>query len=347
MEPRRIVRTMCPMNCHPTLCGMLVELENGRPVQVRGDKENPDSRGYLCLRGKASPEVIDNPKRILHPMVRKHRKASWHQSSWGEALDMITTRMKAVGREAVGIWAGHGVLSTNYGTGIGGQLLRRFANFYSCQHWNPVMICWGFGAFGLGLTGVLETNTQADIGQHAELIVLWGANTASQPTTTRYLRMAKRRGAHLITVDVRHTDAASQSDEALLLRPGTDAALALALMHVIIAGEYYDRDFVERHTLGFNELAGHVRGYSQSWAAGVTGIPEDRIVAFARRYATTRPAMIVLGGSSMFKGANGWHSARAVACLPALTGNLGIPGGGLGPRHGSTSHGQSLTGITA
>jgi anaerobic selenocysteine-containing dehydrogenase len=118
-------------------------------------------------------------------------------------------------------------------------------------------------------------------------------------------------------------------------------------MHVIIAEEYYDRDFVERHTVGFKELADHVRGYSPSWAAKVTCIPEERIVPLARRYATTRPAMIVLGGSSMYKGANGWQAARAVACLPALTGNLGIPGGGLGPRHGSKSYGQSLANITA
>jgi anaerobic selenocysteine-containing dehydrogenase len=345
---QRTIRTMCPMNCHPTLCGMLVDIDHGRLVGVRGDKENPDSQGFLCVRGQASQEIIDNPKRLLYPLIR-HRRTddAWRQASWDEALDLITTRMQAAGREAVGIWAGHGVFSTNYGTRINGHLLRRFANFYGCQWWNPTMICWGLGAFGLGVTGVLETNTKEDMGQHAQFLLLWGANLASQPNTARHVVAAKRRGAYVTTLDVRQTEAAAQSDEVLLLRPGTDAALALALMHVIITEGRYHREFVEQRTVGFAELAAHVRPYSPAWAAEVTGIAAERIVTLARRYATTYPAMIVVGGSSMHKGANSWHAGRAISCLPALTGNLGIAGGGFGPRHGSASHGQALASITA
>src|SRR4026209_1125219 len=170
---RRTIRTMCPMNCHPTLCGMLVDVENGRLVGVRGDKENPDSQGFLCVRGQASREIIDNPKRILYPLIRDRRTdGAWRQAGRGEALDLITTRMQTVGREAVGVWAGHGSASTNYGTRIYGHLLRRFSNFYSCLWWNPTMICWGLGAFGVGVTGVLETNTKEDMGQHARCILL-------------------------------------------------------------------------------------------------------------------------------------------------------------------------------
>jgi anaerobic selenocysteine-containing dehydrogenase len=223
--------------------------------------------------------------------------------------------------------------------------MRRFAHMYGCQQWNPTMICWGLGAFGLGLTGILDTNTKEDMGQHAGLVILWGANLASQPNTARHLIAAKRRGAYVVTIDVRDTEAAAQSDEVLTIRPGTDAALALAMMHVIIGEELYSRDFVAQHTVGFEELAAHVKDYAPTWAADITGIPAARIVALARRYAATRPAMILIGGSSMHKGANGWQGGRAVACLPALTGNLGLPGGGLGPRHGSTSHGQALASI--
>ncbi|MGH8056243.1 MAG: molybdopterin-containing oxidoreductase family protein, partial [Candidatus Entotheonellia bacterium] len=172
-------------------------------------------------------------------------------------------------------------------------------------------------------------------------------NLASQPNTARHLMAARRRGAYIVTIDVRHTEAAAQSDEVLLLRPGTDAALALAMMHVIIEEDLYDRDFVARHTVGFEALAAHVKAHSPAWAADITGFPPEDIVALARRYARTRPAMIVLGGSSMHKGANGWQGGRAVACLPGLTGNLGVPGGGLGPRHGSSSHGQALANIVA
>ena len=250
--------------------------------------------------------------------------------------------MRAAGREAVGTWAGHGLFANNYGTRVGSHLVRRFSNLYGCQWWNPTMICWGLGAFGLGLTGILETNTKEDMGEHAALIVLWGANLASQPNTARHLVAARRHGAHVITIDVRQTEAAAQSDETLIIRPGTDAALALALMHVIVGERLHDAEFVARNTVGFDALAVHVEKYSPAWAAGVTGIAAERIVAFARRYAATKPAMLVLGDSSMHKGSNGWQGARAIGCLPALTGNLGVPGGGFGPRHGAIVHGQGL-----
>ncbi len=345
---RGVVRTMCPMNCHPTLCGMLVEVEDGRLLKVSGDSENPDSQGFLCIRGHASREIIGNARRLLRPLVRSHRAAdAWREASWDEVLDLIAGRMQAAGREAVGIWSGHGLFANDYGTRIHAQLLRRFANFHGCQWWSPTMICWGLGAFGLGLTGVLETSTKEDMGAHAALILLWGANLASQPNTGRHLTAARRRGAHLVTIDVRETEAAAQSDEVLLLRPGTDAALALGMMHVIIAEGLYDREFVARHTVGFDALAAHVREHTPEWAAAVTGIPVERIAALARRYATTRPAMILLGGSSMHKGSNGWQGGRAVACLPALTGDVGVTGGGLGPRHGGAAHGQALASIAA
>ena len=345
---RRVIRTMCPMNCHPTLCGMLVEVEDGRLVKVSGDPDNPDSRGFLCIRGQASREIVDNPRRLLHPLVRARRGSNdWRRASWDEALDLIVERMRAVGRTAVATWSGHGLFANNYGTRLHSHLLRRFSNLYGCQWWNPTIICWGLGGFGLGLTGVLEVNTKEDMGEHAELIILWGTNLASQPNTARHLAAARRRGAHVVTIDVRETEAAAQSDEVLLIRPRTDAALALAIMHVLIGEELHDRQFVARHTLGFAELSAHVRSFTPAWAAAITGIPAERIATLARRYATTKPAMIVLGGSSMHKGMNGWQGARAVGCLPALTGNLGIPGGGLGPRHGGATHGQALSSIVA
>ncbi len=259
MRARRTIRTMCPMNCHPTLCGMLVGVEDGRLVDVRGDRDNPDSRGFLCVRGHAAREIIDNPKRLLTPLIRERRADdAWRRASWDEALDLIASRMQAAGREAVGLWAGHGLFANNYGTRVGSHLLRRFANVWGCQWWNPTMICWGLGAFGLGLTGVLETNTKEDMGEHADLILLWGANLASQPNTGRHLTAARRRGAHLVAIDVRETEAAAQADEVIRIRPGTDAALALAMMHVIVAEGRHDAAFIADHALGFDALAAHV-----------------------------------------------------------------------------------------
>ena len=118
------------------------------------------------------------------------------------------------------------------------------------------------------------------------------------------------------------------------------------MMSVIVEEGLHDAGFVARHTVGFDALAAHVRELGPGWAAPITGVAADRITALARRYATTRPAMILLGGSSMHKGGSGWQGARAIGCLPALAGHLGVPGGGFGPRHGAASHGQALSDIS-
>lgn len=225
----RTIHTMCPMNCHPTFCGMLAEVKDGRLIDITGDKANPDSEGFLCVRGQAAREIIDNSKRLLHPMIRHRRgEGAWQRASWDDAYDLICTKMQQAGREAVALWPGHGNAVNDYGVGVKWQLIERFANLYGCQRWSPAMICWGLGGFGLGLTGALETSTKEDMGANAEMILLWAANLTSQPNTARYLVAAKRRGAHIVTIDVRQTEAAAQSDEVLLLRPGSDSALALA-----------------------------------------------------------------------------------------------------------------------
>lgn len=344
----KTIPTMCPMNCHPTLCGMRVTVQDGKLLGITGDKENPDSQGFLCVRGQAAHQIIGNPKRILKPLIRDRRGADrWREASWEEALDRIAACSDTVGRAATATWAGHGNFANGYGFRMARELVTRFAATTGTQNWSPAMICWGLGGFGIGLTGALETNTKEDMGANAELIVLWGANLSSQPNTVRHLKLAKRRGARIVTVDVRHTEAAAQSDDVLLIRPGTDAALALAVMHVIVAEGLYDANFVRDHTVGFDALARHVGQFNPEWAAAETGIAADRIVSFARDYARIGPAMIVLGGSSIHKGGNGWQAARAVSCLPALIGSYGIAGGGLGPRHGSASHGAGFADITA
>ena len=339
-QERRTIRTMCPMNCHPTLCGMLVSVEDGQLIEIKGDKENPDSQGFLCVRGQAANEIIDNPQRLLYPMVRETRGSDdWCRVSWDEALDRIANGFQAVGREAVGVWPGHGALANDYGTFAHAELALRFGNMYGCQWWNPAMICWGLGGFGLGLTGTLEANTKEDMGKHSDLIILWGANIASQPNTGRHITAAKRRGARVIAIDVRVSETCRLADEYFIVKPGTDAAFALAMMHVIIAEDKHDKEFIENHTLGFAQLQEHVKSFTPDWAEAITGIDADRISSFARDYAATERAMILLGGSSIYKDQNGWQASRAVSCLPPLTGKSGKPGSGLGPRHAAPSHG--------
>lgn len=155
----KTVRTMCPMNCHPTLCGMLVDVEDDKLHGVRGDPDNPDSRGFLCIRGQAAREVIANPARLLHPLVRDRREGAFRRAAWSEALDRIAAALAAEAPQATAIWPGHGTFTTNYGTRVNAQLFARFANFHGSQFFNPTMICWGLGAFGLALTGMQEAHT--------------------------------------------------------------------------------------------------------------------------------------------------------------------------------------------
>ena len=299
-------------------------------------------------RATTKHEVFDNDARLLKPQIRNRRgSGEWREVSWDDALDLIAERMRVVGREAVGLWQGHGNAVNDYGVGVKRAQMERFANLYGCQHWNPAMICWGLGGFGLGLTGALETSTKEDMGAHSEMIILWGANTVSQANTIRHVDEAKRRGARIIAIDVRRAEASALADDVLLVQPGSDAALALAMMNVIVEEGLWDRDFVDNHTIGFDELVAHLEPMTPDWAGPLTGVPGERITAIARAYARTQPAMIVVGGSSLHKGANTWRAARAIACLPALTGNFGVPGGGIGPRHGARSHGAGFADISA
>jgi anaerobic selenocysteine-containing dehydrogenase len=325
-------RTMCPMNCWPTVCGMRVEVAGGRVVGVHGDPANPESRGFLCVRGRAAGEIIDSPSRLLRPRVRDRRNSdTWRDTTWVQALDDIAGAIRAAGAHRTAVWCGHGALVNT----IGLIMSLRFANMLGAQFWDGSIVCWGLGGFGIWLTGLPDVNSADDLAENAELVILWGANLASQPTTAPRITAAKRRGARVVAIDVRRSEACDHADQHMLVRPGTDAALAMAMMHVIVEEGLHDREFIDRHTVGFEALSAHIAGCTPEWAAAETGVPAGDIRALAREYAASRRATILLGGSSMNKTANRWHAARAISCLPALTGNLGRPGAGMGPRHGA------------
>jgi len=340
---RHQLRTMCPMNCHPTQCGMLVEVEDERVVSIKGDPENPDSRGFLCVRGRATREILQNPQRLLTPLRRLGARGEdrWEPISWEDTYSLIVERIQQTRRDRVGIWAGHGALAT---ASIR-PLFMRFGYLGGFQVWNPAMICWALGAYGLALTGVLEANTKEDMAAHSRTILLWGANLASQPTTAPYLVEARKRGARIIQIDCRRNEASPHVDEVYIIRPGSDAALALALAHVLVQEGLTYADYIQEHTIGFEAFAEHLTSYTPEWAEPLTGIAAESIRSLARCYATQAPSMIVLGGSSMFKHRSGWEASRAIACLPALTGQLGIPGGGFGPRHRAFVHADGQTDV--
>ncbi|GER89546.1 molybdopterin oxidoreductase [Dictyobacter vulcani] len=346
MVTKRQITTMCPMNCMPTQCGMTAEVEGNKLISIKGDQHNPDSQGFLCVRGRASAEIFENPKRLLHPLRRVGERGEdrWEQCSWDEAYTLIVNAIQQTQPERVGLWRGHGAGTTGP---IGGTLISRFGRLAGYQNWVSAIVCWAMGGYGLGLTGALKTNTKQDMAANSRTIILWGATFASQPDLAPHLVAARKRGAHIIQIDTRRTEASSHADEVFLIPPGSDAALALAMAHSILQEGWHDQEFIAQHTHGFDAFKDHLQQYTPEWAAGITGIEPERIRELARHYATETPAVIVLGGSSMFKHQYGWEPARAIACLPALTGQFGIAGGGLGQRHGASPEGTALADVLA
>ncbi len=338
----RTLKTMCPMNCHPTLCGMEVTVDGDEFVEIKGDPTHPDSKGALCMRGQAAHEIVGNPKRLSTPLMRDKRSGDLREATWDEAYTRITEAMRDVAPHETAFWGGHGLAVNDYGVSVKGQVMARFAHLYGAQIWGGPMICWGLGGLGFALTGAISTSTLQDMEDHADLIIMWGTNSASQANTVKPMMAAKKRGAYVVNIDVRRADVSAFANETLIVRPGSDAALALAMMHVIIAEGLLDQAYVAANTVGFEALKAHVMEYTPEWAASETGLDATIIIALARRYAATRAATIVAGGSSMHKTGNSWKAARAIACLPALTGAYGQPGGGMGVRHGVHSHGRQL-----
>jgi anaerobic selenocysteine-containing dehydrogenase len=320
---------------------MLATVEEDRLIAVSGDPDNPDSQGFLCVRGQAAMEIPHNTDRVLTPRART-ADGDWEEISWDEALDRIVASIERVGRESVGLWAGHGAIANDYGVFANAFMITRLANMAGYQTWDPSMICWGLGGLGIALTGAMEVNTKEDMSANSDLIVQWASNQASQPNTARHIAIARKRGAKVVAIDVRDSDACRAADESLIVRPGTDAALALAIMHVIVREDMQDDAFIEQHTVGFAELRDHLRDKTPEWAAAICGVAAARVERFAREYAGTARAMLLLGGSSLYKDRNGWLASRAISCLPALTGKLGKAGAGLGPRHAGEAHGAGL-----
>jgi anaerobic selenocysteine-containing dehydrogenase len=177
---------------------------------------------------------------------------------------------------------------------VGSHLINRFGSIGGYQQWISAIVCWAMGGYGLGLTGALKTSTKYDMAANSRTILLWGATLASQPDLAPHLIEARKRGAYIVHIDTRRSEASRHADEVLLLQPGSDAALALAMAHVILQEGLHDPSFIEQQTLGFEQFADHVQQYTPEWAAAITGIDAERIRDLARRYATQTPAMIVL-----------------------------------------------------
>ncbi|MBM4442233.1 MAG: molybdopterin oxidoreductase family protein [Candidatus Rokubacteria bacterium] len=319
--------SVCPHDC-PSACSLVVETAGGRVTSVTGNPEHPFTQGVICGKVRAYAERVHSDLRVKTPLRRVGAKGrgAFAPISWDEALETIVTRWRAIIAES----GGEAILPFSY-AGTMGQV----------QYFAGHPLFHALGATRLGRTICVETayaGWRATLGAvtgndsvqmvGSELVVLWGINAAySTINVMTLVKQARARGAHVVCIDPYRTPTAAQADEHLMVRPGTDGALALAMMHVLIAEGLVDRAYVERATLGFERLADHVRAFTPTWAAAITGLAADAIVALARRYGATRRSFLRIG-IGISRHDNGGMTTRTLACLPALTGAYADPHGG-------------------
>jgi anaerobic selenocysteine-containing dehydrogenase len=344
---RRVVRAACPHDC-PDTCAMLVTVEGevamadgsvrgARAVEVRGDPDHPTTGGVLCNKVAKYLERTYAPDRVLHPLKRVGPKgpgARFERIGWEEALDTIVARFKAIAADDP-----QAILPYSYAGTMGivqaNSIDRRFFHRLGASLLDRT-ICANAGKEGIGLTIGGNIGPEIERFDEAKLILLWGTNpiTSSVHLWTRVTE-AKRRGAKVIAIDPYRSLSAQKADQWLAIRPGTDAALALALMHVLVREDWLDHDYIARHTLGFDELEAHVAAWTPARAAAITGLAEAEIEGLARDYGTLAPAAIRIN-YGLQRHAGGAMSVRTIACLPALTGAWRHAAGGVLLGSGST-----------
>jgi anaerobic selenocysteine-containing dehydrogenase len=316
-----IVRGACPHDC-PDTCALHVTVADGRAIKVEGDPGHPTTRGVLCTKVARYLERTYSDKRLLHPLRRVGVKGEgrFERIGWDEALDTIASRFREIADSTDGPQA---ILPYSYAGTMGllqyGSMDRRFFNKLGASLLDRT-ICATAGKAGYAATIGASIGTDLEQFENARLILIWGSNpVVSNLHLWSRVQEAKRRGAKLIAIDPYRSQTAEKCHEHLALMPGTDAALALGIMHVLIAEDLIDRDYIDRYTLGFDALVQRVRDYPPSRIAALTGLREAQIIALARDYGTIEPAVIRLN-YGMQRHAGGGMAIRTVACLPALVG---------------------------
>jgi anaerobic selenocysteine-containing dehydrogenase len=324
----KVVRAACPHDC-PDTCGMLVTVKDGVAVRIQGDPSMPFTQGTLCTKVAYYLERTYSPERLRHPMRRAGPKGSGRfvRISWDEALDEIAARLKALAAEDP-----QTILPLSYAGTMGmvqySSMDRRFFHRLGASILDRTL-CSSAGKMGLKYTLGGSVGMDPERFAEAKLILLWGANpVVSNLHLWSRVQEAKRRGARVVAIDPYRSLSAEKCTQHIALLPGTDGALALAMMHVILRDGLVDRDYVAKYTVGFEQLAERVQRYTPEWAAGVCGLRPEEIVELARAYGTIKPAAIRLN-YGMQRHAGGGIAARTIACLPALTGAWRDPAGGI------------------
>lgn len=327
--PATQVRGACPHDC-PDTCSLLTTVENGIAIKVQGNPDHPQTAGVLCNKVSRYAERTYHPERLLQPMRRTGVKGAgqFEPVSWETAMTDISSRLKAIAArdpEAIVPYSYAGTMGQVQGESMAGRFFNKLGASFLDR-----TICSTAGGEGFTQTLGGKVGMRVEFFAESKLIIIWGSNSiGSNLHFWRYAQQAKKSGARLICIDPRKSETAEKCHEHIALLPGTDAALALALMHELIRNDWLDHDYIARHTLGWNRsddsdgLRERALQWSPERAAAICGIPVQQIKSLARDYGqcNTRkqPAAIRLNyGMQRVRG--GGNAARAIACLPALIG---------------------------
>ncbi len=321
------VRGACPHDC-PDTCALLTTVENGVATRVQGNPDHPHTGGVLCHKVSRYTERTYHPERLLTPLRRTGAKGAgqFEAVSWDTALTEIAVRLKAIAArnaEAIVPYSYAGTMGQVQSESMAGRFFNRLGASLLER-----TICSTAGAEGLTHTLGGKVGMRVEFFAEARLILIWGSNSiGSNLHFWRYAQQAKRNGAKLVCIDPRKSETAEKCHEHIALLPGTDAALALALMHELVTHDWLDHDYIERHTLGWQSPQGGLRQRALQWpperAAQVCGVPVEQIRALAHDYGqcfVNRQSAAIRLNYGMQRVHGGGNAVRAVACLPALIG---------------------------
>ncbi len=323
-----VVRGACPHDC-PDTCALLTTVRDGRAIKVQGNPAHRPTDGVLCAKVSHYAERTNHAERLLQPLKRVGPKGSGQFApvSWDEALDDIAGRLAAIaGRDPQAIlpYSYCGTMGLVQGESMAARFFHRIGASLLDR-----TICASAGSEALVQTIGAKVGMKVEFFAQSRLILIWGSNSiASNLHFWRLAQEAKRQGARLVCIDPRRSETAEKCHEHVQLLPGTDAALALAMMHELVVNEWLDTDYIARHTVGWEGLRERALRWTPERAAQVCQVPAEQIRRLARDYGTTQPAAIRLNyGMQRVRG--GGNAVRAVACLPALTGAWRHRAGGL------------------
>jgi len=325
----RIARSVCPHDC-PSTCALDIEVLDDTTIgRVRGAKDDPYTAGVICEKVARYAERIHHPDRLLYPLKRVGKKGEgqWQRISWDEALSEIVEKFEAAetGFGAESIWPFFYAGTMGHVQRDGIQRLRH-AKGYSRQYGTICsMISWGGYVAGTGLLAGVNPEQMAE----ADCVIIWGTNAVHTQVNvmTHAMRAKKERGAQLVVVDVYRTATMDKADMGLVIKPGTDGALALATMHVLLRDGLADRAYMAKFTDFSPEFEAHVHSRTPEWAAAITGLRVDEIEAFAHLVGTTQRSFFRLG-YGFTRQRNGATNMHAALCIPAMTGAWQYRGGG-------------------